>query len=105
MGMDVLVEIFDESELESAMQIDPRVIGVNNRNLKTLKTSLTEFEELAAKIPPDRIRVAESGMKTAADVERMGHAGANAVLVGEALMKAGGDLGALVASMAAVEVG
>ena len=105
MGMDVLVEVFDESELESAMQIDPRVIGVNNRNLKTLKTSLTEFEELAAKIPPDRIRVAESGMKTAADVERMGHAGANAVLVGESLMKAGGDLGALVAAMAAVEVG
>lgn len=105
MGMDVLVEVFDESELESAMQIDPRVIGVNNRNLKTLKTSLTEFEELAVKIPPDRIRVAESGMKTAADVERMGHAGANAVLVGESLMKAGGDLGALVAAMAAVEVG
>ena len=104
MGMDVLVEVFDESELEAAMKIEPRIVGVNNRNLKTLKTSLSVFEELAPKIPADRIRVAESGMKTAADVERMGHAGANAVLVGESLMKAGGDLRELATAMAAVEV-
>ena len=105
MGMDVLVEVFDETELESAMQVDPRIVGINNRNLKTLETSLSVFEELAPKIPADRIRVAESGMKTAADVERMGHAGANAVLVGESLMKAGGDIRELTTAMAAVEVG
>ena len=105
MGMDVLVEVFDESELESAMVIEPRIVGVNNRNLKTLETSLSVFEGLAPKIPADRIRVAESGMKTAADVERMGHAGANAVLVGESLMKAGSDIRELATAMAAVEVG
>jgi indole-3-glycerol phosphate synthase len=105
MGMDVLVEVFDKSELDAAMQTDPRIIGVNNRNLKTLKTSLAVFEGLATNIPPDRIRVAESGMKIAADVERMGHAGAHAVLVGESLMKAGGDLRELAAAMAAVEIG
>jgi len=105
MGMDVLVEVFDEAELESAMKVEPRIIGINNRNLKTLETSLSVFEELAQKIPADRIRVAESGMKTTDDVKRMGNAGANAVLVGESLMRAGGDLSELVTAMAAVEVG
>lgn len=105
MGMDVLVEIFDEPELEMAMEVEPWIVGINNRNLKTLKTSLSVFEDLASKIPADRIRVAESGMKDAADVERMGHAGANAVLVGESLMKAGDDLRELATAMAAVEVG
>jgi indole-3-glycerol phosphate synthase len=105
MGMDVLVEIFDEPELEAAMQVDPRIVGINNRNLKTLETSLSVFETIAPKIPADRIRVAESGMSDAADIERMGHAGANAVLVGESLMKAGDDISKLVRSMAAVEVG
>lgn len=105
MGMDVIVEVFDEPELESAMKVEPRIVGINNRNLKTLKTSLSVFEELAPKIPADRIKVAESGMKNADDVERMGFAGANAVLVGESLMKAGGDIRELAATMAAVEVG
>jgi indole-3-glycerol phosphate synthase len=105
MGMDVLVEVFDGPELESAMRVEPRVVGINNRNLKTLETSLSVFEELAPKIPADRIRVAESGMKNATDVERMGHAGANAVLVGESLMKAGDDIRELATAMAAVEVG
>ena len=105
MGMDVLVEVFDEAELESAMKVEPRIVGINNRNLKTLDTSLSVFEGLAPKIPADRIRVAESGMKTAADVERMGHAGANAVLVGESLMKAGSDIRKLASAMATVEVG
>ncbi|MDP6666247.1 MAG: indole-3-glycerol phosphate synthase TrpC, partial [Dehalococcoidia bacterium] len=67
MGMDVLVEIFDEPELEAAMQVDPRIVGINNRNLKTLETSLSVFETIAPKIPADRIRVAESGMSDAAD--------------------------------------
>ena len=87
------------------MKVEPRIVGINNRNLKTLDTSLSVFEGLAPKVPADRIRVAESGMKTAADVERMGHAGANAVLVGESLMKAGSDIRKLASEMATVEVG
>ncbi|HIF71157.1 MAG TPA: indole-3-glycerol phosphate synthase TrpC [Dehalococcoidia bacterium] len=105
MGMDVLVEVFDEHELDIAMEIEPNIIGINNRNLKTLKTSLSVFETLARKIPDDRIRVAESGMKNSADVERMGYAGAKAVLVGESLMKAGNDVSELAKAMSAVEVG
>ena len=105
MGMDVLVEVFDEPELDIAMKIEPNIIGINNRNLKTLKTSLSVFETLARKIPDDRIRVAESGMKNSTDVERMGYAGAKAVLVGESLMKAGSDVNELAKAMSAVEVG
>jgi indole-3-glycerol phosphate synthase len=105
MGMDVIVEVFDEPELETAMEIDPDIIGINNRNLKTLETSLSVFETLARKIPDDRIRVAESGMKNSTDVERMGYAGAKAVLVGESLMKAGNDVSELAQAMSAVEVG
>jgi len=105
MGMDVLVEVFDGEELETAMEVDPWIVGVNNRNLKTLTTSLTVFEELAPKIPADRIKVAESGMKNSSDVERMGYAGAKAVLVGESLMKAGGNVKELAKAMATVEVG
>ena len=102
--MDVLVEVFDEPELDIAMEVDPRIIGVNNRNLKTLKTSLSVFEQLAKKIPDDRIRVAESGMRNSTDVERMAHAGAKAVLVGESLMRAGGDVSKLAREMAEIEV-
>ncbi|MBT3994904.1 MAG: indole-3-glycerol phosphate synthase TrpC [Chloroflexi bacterium] len=106
MGMDVLVEVFDEPELDIALtEVDPHIVGINNRNLKTLKTSLSVFETLARKIPDDRIRVAESGMKDSGDVERMGYAGAKAVLVGESLMKAGNDVSELAEAMAAVEVG
>jgi indole-3-glycerol phosphate synthase len=105
LGMDVLVEVFDEPELEIAMKIDPSIVGINNRNLKTLETSLTVFETLAKRIPSDKIKVAESGMKNSQDVERMGHAGAKAVLVGESLMKAGTDVSELAQAMAAVKVG
>jgi indole-3-glycerol phosphate synthase len=106
MGMDVLVEVFDEPELDIALtEVEPHIVGINNRNLKTLETSLSVFETLARKIPEDRIRVAESGMKNSGDVERMGYAGAKAVLVGESLMKAGADVSELAETMAAVEVG
>ena len=105
MGMDVLVEVFDAPELDLALQIEPRILGVNNRNLKTLETSLSVFEDLSSRIPLDRIRVAESGMKSSEDVERMGRAGANAVLVGESLMKAGSGIRELATAMSQVEVG
>ena len=98
-GMDVLVEVFDESELEVALSANPGIVGVNNRNLRTLETSLDVFERVAPGIGNDRIRIAESGMKNAADVRRMGRAGADAVLVGESLMRAGGDAASLVRTM------
>ncbi len=98
-GMDVLVEVFDESELEIALSVNPGIVGVNNRNLRTLETSLDVFERVAPGIGHNRIRIAESGMKNAADVRRMGRAGADAVLVGESLMRAGGDAASLVRTM------
>jgi indole-3-glycerol phosphate synthase len=95
LGLGALVEVFDGDELEVAMRLDPDILGVNNRNLKTLKTSLDHFEEIIVKCDGGRALVAESGMKSAADVRRMAAAGADAVLVGEALMRAGGDAGSL----------
>jgi indole-3-glycerol phosphate synthase len=95
LGMAALVEVFDEEELATAMKIDPPILGVNNRNLKTLKTSLSHFEKIAPRVSDGRVLVAESGMRNGADVKRMSEAGADAVLVGEALMRAGGDAGSL----------
>ena len=95
LGMGVLVEVFDLEELDLAMKIDPPILGVNNRNLKTLETSLGHFEEIATLTNSDRVLVAESGMKSGANVRRMEAAGADAVLVGEALMRAGSSAGSL----------
>lgn len=104
LGMDALVEVFDEQELEVALAEKPGIVGVNNRNLKTLETSLTVFERIAPSIPGNSLKVAESGMKSAADVARMGHAGAKAVLVGESLMRAGDDAAELVKAMSQINV-
>lgn len=104
LGMDALVEVFDEPELEVALPENPRIVGVNNRNLKTLETSLTVFERIAPSIPSASLKVAESGMKSAADVARMGHSGAKAVLVGESLMRAGDDAVELVKAMSQINV-
>jgi indole-3-glycerol phosphate synthase len=100
-GLAVLVEVHDEVELERAMKISPVLIGVNNRNLKTFKVDLATTERLAAKLFPSPVTrhssllVAESGIHTRADVERLKKCGVNAVLVGESLMKHG-DIGAKV---------
>lgn len=104
LGMSALVEVFDEQELEIALRETPNIVGVNNRNLKTLQTSLGVFERMAPSIPVNALKVAESGMKNAADVERMGKAGAKAVLVGESLMRAGDDASKLVKAMSAINV-
>jgi indole-3-glycerol phosphate synthase len=96
-GLAVLVEVHDEAELERALRISPKLIGVNNRNLKNFKVDLATTERLAAKIsssPATRhpsLLVAESGIHTRADVERLKACGANAILVGESLMR-GGDI-------------
>jgi indole-3-glycerol phosphate synthase len=100
-GLAVLVEIHDEEEMERALKISPSLIGVNNRNLKTFAVDLTTTERLAAKLfssPATRhssLLVAESGIHTRADVERLKKYGAGAILVGESLVKQG-DIGAKV---------
>ena len=86
LGLDVLAEVHDEAELDRALALDDALLGINNRNLKTLKVDLAVFERLAARAPRGRLLVAESGLKTAADLARLTRAGAGAFLVGESLM-------------------
>jgi indole-3-glycerol phosphate synthase len=88
-GLAALVEVHDEEELERALKISPQLIGVNNRNLKTFKVDLATTEKLAEKIGAGKILVAESGIHSRADVERLKKCGARAILVGESLMKNG----------------
>lgn len=92
----VLVEVHDEAELERALKISPALIGVNNRDLKTFKVDLATTERLSSLIPRhSSLLVAESGIHTRADVERVYQSGAGAILVGESLIKQG-DIGAKV---------
>ncbi len=86
-GMDVLVETHDQAEIERALKLKARMIGVNNRNLKTLKTDISMTEQLAALVPKDRVLVSESGLSSPADLARMARAGARCFLIGEALMR------------------
>jgi indole-3-glycerol phosphate synthase len=92
-GLAALVEVHDEAELERAMALGASLIGVNNRNLKTFQVDLATTEFLAAKIEDRRsempLIVAESGIHTKADVERLANCGAKAILVGESLMREG----------------
>ncbi len=86
-GMSVLIEVHDETEFERAMNMKSSLVGVNNRNLKTLKTDLAVTERLAALLPKDRVLVAESGLKTPADLTRMAECGARRFLIGESLLR------------------
>lgn len=94
-GLAALVEVHDEAELERALKISPALIGVNNRNLKTFQVDLGVTERLAAKVRASSmihhasLLVAESGIHTRADVDRLQQCGAGAILVGESLMKHG----------------
>ncbi|MBB5693463.1 indole-3-glycerol phosphate synthase TrpC [Muricoccus pecuniae] len=87
LDMGVLVEVHDEEELERALGLETRLIGVNNRDLRTLRTDIAVTERLAPLIPADRIPVAESGIRTPEDVRRMANAGARCLLVGEHLLR------------------
>lgn len=91
----VLLEVHDENELERALPHAPELLGVNARDLRTLVTDLGTVERVLPRIPAGVVRVAESGLKTAADLRRVRAAGANAVLVGESLVTSGDALGTL----------
>jgi indole-3-glycerol phosphate synthase len=92
-GLDVLLEIHDERELEMALQVPVELVGINNRDLRSFHTDLAVTERLAPRLPADRLVVAESGIAGRSDVRRLQAAGARVLLVGETLMRAD-DIGA-----------
>jgi len=89
LGLSVLVEVHDEGELDQAAALGARLVGINNRDLKTFRTDVATTERLAPRAPAGVRLVSESGIATAADVRRVAAAGAHAILVGEALSRSG----------------
>jgi indole-3-glycerol phosphate synthase len=98
-GLEALIEVHDLAELDAAIgaPVSGKLIGVNHRDLRTFQIDMSLTEQIAKRVPPDVVLVAESGIKTADDVRRLGDAGAHAVLVGEQLMRAADPREALLA--------
>jgi indole-3-glycerol phosphate synthase len=96
--LDVLVEVHDRAELHRALDLDAKLIGINNRNLATFQVDLSTSEHLSEEVPDDVILVSESGLRSGADTERMLNCGCDAILVGESLMRAD-DISAKVAEL------
>ena len=88
LGMQCLVEVHDEDELAVAVEAEAKIIGINNRDLRTFHTTLDTTFELADQVPSDCILVSESGLRTPEDIDRVREAGASAVLIGDALVTA-----------------
>ena len=87
LDMDVLAEVHDRRELDRALGLQTKLIGINNRNLKTLRTDVSVTETLALQVPPDRFLISESGMRSHDDLRRLAALGVGAFLVGETLMR------------------
>lgn len=103
LGLDVLVEVHDRAELERALKLKTRLIGINNRNLKTLKTDIATTAQLAGLVGKDRLLVSESGLASPADLARMQRVGVSCFLIGEALMRQT-DVAAATAKLLAKEL-
>ena len=88
LNMDVLLEVHDVQELERVTALDPQLVGINNRNLKTFDVDLAMTEKLAPLAPNDAVLISESGLSTPQDLSRMSAAGVNCFLIGESLMRA-----------------
>jgi indole-3-glycerol phosphate synthase len=87
LDMDVLAEVHDQREVQRAMGLETPLIGINNRDLKTLATDLATTEKLAPEIPADRFLIAESGIRSHADLQRLAAVGVQCYLVGESLLR------------------
>jgi len=98
LGLECLVEVHSKDDVRHAMDSEAKLVGINNRDLATLRVDLETFERIAPLMPEDRLLVAESGIRNRADVIRMEAAGADAVLVGSSLMKSG-DVRATVSAL------
>jgi len=86
-GMDVVAEVHDETELERSLGLRTRLVGINNRDLRTFETTLETTRRLSTLVPPDRLMISESGLRSPADLADMASHGARAFLIGESLMR------------------